>query len=48
MEGLVMGNYLFVIRTISKGESLGRAPVSDEILEDLKAMVEKTLQNRYP
>jgi hypothetical protein len=52
MEGLVMGNYLFVkmnsskiseqhsrfltIRTISNGKSLGRPPVSDEILEDLK------------
>jgi hypothetical protein len=60
MEGLVMGNYLFVkmnsskiseqhsrfltIRTISNGKSLGRPPVSDEILEDLKEMVEKTLQ----
>jgi hypothetical protein len=63
MEGLVMGNYLFVkmnsskiseqqqivnrfltLRTISKGKSLGRPPVSDEILEDLKEMVEKTLQ----
>jgi hypothetical protein len=69
MEGLVMGNYLFVkmnsnkisnniqddhikrivnrfltIRTISKGKSLGRPPVSDEILDDLKEMVEKTLQ----
>jgi hypothetical protein len=26
------------------GKSLGRPPVSDEILEDLKEMVEKTLQ----
>jgi hypothetical protein len=72
MEGLVMGNYLFVkmnfskiseqhsrlllthikrivnrfltIRTIRKGKSLGRPPISDEILEDLKEMVEKTIQ----
>jgi hypothetical protein len=47
MEGLLMGNYLFVkmnssivnrfltIRTISKGKSLGRPPVSDERVEDL-------------
>jgi hypothetical protein len=46
-EGLLMGNYLFVkmnssivnrfltIRTISKGKSLGRPPVSDERVEDL-------------
>jgi hypothetical protein len=56
MEGLLMGNYLFVkmnssivnrfltIRTISKGKSSGRPPVSDERVEDLKEMVEKTLQ----
>jgi hypothetical protein len=73
MEGLLMGNYLFVkmnsskiskniqndcllthierivnrfltIGTISKGKSSGRPPVSGEIVEDLKEMVEKTLQ----
>jgi hypothetical protein len=37
-------NRFLTIRTISNGKSLGRAPVSDEILEDLKEMVEKTLQ----
>jgi hypothetical protein len=37
-------NRFLTIRTISKGKSLGRPPVSDEILEDLKEMVEKTLQ----
>jgi hypothetical protein len=36
-------NRFLTIRTISKGKSLGR-PVSDEILEDLKEMVEKSLQ----
>jgi hypothetical protein len=34
-------NRFLTIRTISKGKSLGRP---DEILEDLKEMVEKTLQ----
>jgi hypothetical protein len=37
-------NRFLTIRTISKGKSLGQPPVSDEILEDLKEMVEKTLQ----
>jgi hypothetical protein len=37
-------NRFLTIRTISKGKSLGRPPVSDAILEDLKEMVEKTLQ----
>jgi hypothetical protein len=37
-------NRFLTIRTISKGKSLGRLPVSDEILEDLKEMVEKSLQ----
>jgi hypothetical protein len=37
-------NRFLTIRTISKGKSLGRPPVSDEILEDLKEIVEKTLQ----
>jgi hypothetical protein len=37
-------NRFLTLRTISKGKSLGRPPVSDEILEDLKEMVEKTLQ----
>jgi hypothetical protein len=35
-------NRFLTIRTISRGKSLGRAPVSDEILKDLKEMVEKT------
>jgi hypothetical protein len=35
-------NRFLTIRTISKGKSLGRPLVSDEILEDLKEMVEKT------
>jgi hypothetical protein len=37
-------NRFLTIRTISKGKSLGQPPVSDEILEDLKEVVEKTLQ----
>jgi hypothetical protein len=36
-------NRFLTIRTISRGKSLGRAPVSDEILKDLKEMVEKTI-----
>jgi hypothetical protein len=35
-------NRFLTIRTISRGKSLGRAPVSDEILKDLKEIVEKT------
>jgi hypothetical protein len=37
-------NRFLTIRTISKGKSSGRPPASDEIVEDLKEMVEKTLQ----
>jgi hypothetical protein len=37
-------NRFLTLRTISKGKSLGQPPVSDEILEDLKEMVEKPLQ----
>jgi hypothetical protein len=37
-------NRFLTIRTISKGKSLGGPPGSDEILEVLKEMVEKTLQ----
>jgi hypothetical protein len=72
VEGLLMGNYLFVkmnsskisiqhsklllthigrivnifltIGTIKKGKSSGQPPVSDEIVEDLNEMVEKTPQ----
>jgi hypothetical protein len=37
-------NRFLTIGTIRKGKSSGRPPVSDEIVEDLKEMVEKTLQ----
>jgi hypothetical protein len=37
-------NRFLTIGTISKGKSSGRPPVSDEIVEDLKEIVEKTLQ----
>jgi hypothetical protein len=37
-------NRFLTIGTISKGKSSGRPPVSDEIVEDLKEMVEKTRQ----
>jgi hypothetical protein len=35
-------NRFLTIGTITKGKSSGRPPVSDEIVEDLKEMVEKT------
>jgi hypothetical protein len=37
-------NRFLTIGTISKRKSSGRPPVSDEIVEDLKETVEKTLQ----
>jgi hypothetical protein len=37
-------NRFLTIGTISKGKSSGRPPVSDEIVEDLKEMMEKALQ----
>jgi hypothetical protein len=37
-------NRFLTIGTISEGKSSGRPPVSDEIVEDLKEMVEKTRQ----
>jgi hypothetical protein len=37
-------NRFLTIGTISEGKSSGWPPLSDEILEDLKEMVEKTLQ----
>jgi hypothetical protein len=37
-------NRFLTIGTISKGKSSGRPPVSDEMVEDLKEVVEKTLQ----
>jgi hypothetical protein len=37
-------NRFLTIGTIRKGKSSGRPSISDEILEDLKEMVEKTLQ----
>jgi hypothetical protein len=35
-------NRFLTIGTITKSKSSGRPPVSDEIVEDLKEMVEKT------
>jgi hypothetical protein len=37
-------NRFLTIGTISKGKSSGRPSASDEIVEDLKEMVDKTLQ----
>jgi hypothetical protein len=37
-------NRFLTIGTISKGKSSGRPPVFDEVVEDLKEIVEKTLQ----
>jgi hypothetical protein len=37
-------NRFLTIGIISKGKSSGRPPVSDEIVEDLKEMMEKALQ----
>jgi hypothetical protein len=41
-------NRFLTIGTISKGKSSGRPPVSDEIVEDLKEMVEKTTDIHNP
>jgi hypothetical protein len=37
-------NRFLTLGSISKGKSSGRPPVSDELVEDLKETVEKTLQ----
>jgi hypothetical protein len=37
-------NRFLTIGTINKGKSSGRPPVSDEVIEDLKEMVEKIPQ----
>jgi hypothetical protein len=37
-------NRFLTIGTISKGKPSGRPPVFDEVVEDLKEIVEKTLQ----
>jgi hypothetical protein len=41
-------NRFLTIGTISKGKSSGRPPLSDETVEDLKEMVEKTTDIHSP
>jgi hypothetical protein len=42
--GRIVNRFLTIGTIISKGKSSGRPPVSDEIVENLKETVEKTLQ----